>query len=46
MGVAYESGAVTFWTDVAAKARSALADGAGPAALERSAPAPELSVDD
>ena len=37
MGVAYETGAVTFWADVAAKARAALADEARPASRGRSA---------
>jgi DNA-binding PadR family transcriptional regulator len=46
MGVAYESGAVSFWADVAAKARAALAEEAGPTALGRPAGASVFTVDD
>jgi PadR family transcriptional regulator AphA len=46
MGVAYESGAVSFWADVAARARAAIADDVGPAAVGRSADAPEITPDD
>ena len=46
MGVAYETGAVTFWADVAERARAALADDASPAALRRSSDAPAVTADD
>lgn len=46
MGVAYEGGAVRFWAEVAAKARAALADDAGPTALGLSADAPAFTSDD
>jgi DNA-binding PadR family transcriptional regulator len=40
MGVAYESGAVSFWANVAERARAALADDADQVALGRSSDAP------
>jgi PadR family transcriptional regulator, regulatory protein AphA len=46
MGVAYESGAVGFWADVAARARAALANEAGPADLGRSADERDITADD
>ena len=46
MGVAYEGGAVGFWTDVAAKARAAIAGDAGPTAFGRSSGAAASTADD
>ena len=46
MGVAYESGAVSFWADVAARARAAIALDAGRDAVGRSAHAADINADD
>jgi DNA-binding PadR family transcriptional regulator len=46
MGVAYEGGAVSFWADVAAKARAALGDDANPTAAGRSSDASAFTADD
>ena len=46
MGVAYEGGAVSFWADVVAKARTAFADDGGPTDFGRSAGASAPNVDD
>jgi PadR family transcriptional regulator, regulatory protein AphA len=46
MGIAYEAAAVSFWADVAAKARAALAGGAGNTPFGRSADASALTADD
>ena len=45
MGVAYERGAVSFWADVAAKARAALTDDANPTPAGRSADASAFTAD-